>query len=349
MMMPATVPAQVEIVVSDEIACPRCEITLRPIATIGKLEDRVALGVLSEFAVDPHGRIYAALTYLPGALVMYDWEGNLLDTFGRTGRGPGEFSTSSLNFHLLIDRAGDLQVIEAGRRTTVRAGLTAAVRTHPLGQSFDGVAALDNGQLLLTSSTLRRARDPHRFVLLDSVGGVVRRFGAMPTDPDASPIFLAPADSIGFWAPYLWEYRVERYDPAGTLQLVIMREADWFPAPDPDSRVRPFSRPTFGKVYDAGNGRLWTAVRVPAADRARADAALQETQRLDQLDWDAVQDTRLEVIDTRTGRLLASAAFDEALRFLDNGYIVQLRETPEGLIQAIVSAVSLTVRDTGSE
>lgn len=82
--------AQSVIEIPDEVNCPDCEIVLTPITTIGKMADDVALRMDSQFAIDhERERIYVGQTYLPGAIVMYDFDGNLLGTFGRSGEGPG--------------------------------------------------------------------------------------------------------------------------------------------------------------------------------------------------------------------------------------------------------------------
>lgn len=340
LIVPTWLPAQTEIVIADEVACAECEITLTPVATLGKLDEEVSLGRLSVFAVDPErDHIYAGLTHTPGAIVLYDWDGRLVSTFGQIGGGPGEFGASAFNFRLLLDERGYVHVLDSGRRTIIRPGLSGLVRTHPLTTSFDYAAVLSDRRLLLTADALRRAGPDHRYVLLDSLGEEIGRFG--PAPEDMGPVGAVRAADGGFWAPYLWRYQIDRYGPDGALELIVRREADWFPPYGLDDSAPPFTRPTFAQASEDEEGRLWTAVRVPDADRERAQAILAETRRLDRLDFNAVQDTRIEVIDPASGDLLGSALFDEVLLLVDRSFVIQRVETPEGLIQVVVSSLSL--------
>ena len=50
---------------------------------------------------------------------------------------------------------------------------------------------------------------------------------------------------------------------------------------------------------------------------------------------------RLSIIDLENGVLLASAWYDGVFHLLDGGFVVERIETAEGLIQAVVSSLSL--------
>ena len=332
--------AQTETIVSDRIACVECYITLTPITTLGKLEDEVAFSRISNFAIDPSGYIYAGRTYLPGTIAQYDFDGNLVSTFGRPGRGPGEFQGSPLTFVIRTDEGGNVHVVESDRRTVVRAGLGGLIRTHRVPASFSDATVLDGGKLLV-SLMASGSEDEPPLLLMDSLGVVLRRFGVR--QHDRTRLHVAPAPGGGFWVSDLDQYRLEEYGPDGSLQRVVRREPRWFPPRRMfGPRQAAFSTPTLSGVYDDGEGRLWTLTRVPATDRARADAVLESgAVRLDQLNWSDVQDTRIEVIDLESGVLLASAWYDGVLHLLDGGFVVTRQETPEGLIQAVVSSVAL--------
>ena len=58
----------------------------------------------------PDGRLFVADTHYNRVLV-YDQEGNLLDEFGKAGRGPGEFEMPT---DVAIDRDGNIYVSETG-------------------------------------------------------------------------------------------------------------------------------------------------------------------------------------------------------------------------------------------
>ena len=103
----------------------------------------------------------------------------------------------------------------------------------------------------------------------------------------------------------------------------------------------PFSTPTFARLWQDPGNRLWAVIKVPDAEQEKARAAVGQHQRLDHLDWDAVQDTRIEVIDPVSGRLLATRRFEQVLVLLNNGFVAQRRQTPEGLVQVVISTLSL--------
>jgi hypothetical protein len=340
---PTALSAQTEIVINDEVACPECEIKLTPIATLGRLDEEVSLSLLSTFAVDAERRhIYAAQTHTPGTIVLYDWDGRLVSTFGRVGGGPGEFGASPLNFRLLLDERGYVHVLDSGRRTVIGPGLSEFVRTHRVPFAFAYAAVLRDARLLLTASALRTLNAP-RYALLDSLGAEIRRFG--PSPENMGPVNAVRAADGGFWSPYLWRYQIDRYGPDGSLELIVRRDADWFAQYGLDDSPPAFSRPTFARAWEDGEGRLWTAVRVPDVNRERAQSAVTAEMRLDQVDFNAVQDSRIEVIDPASGVLLATRLFDNILHLVDGGFVIELVETPEGLVQAVVSTLSLTTKE----
>lgn len=339
---PAPASAQTEQVVTDEVTCPDCEITLTHVATLGKLEDDVALNMISQFALGPEGPIYAGQTYLPGTIVMYDREGDLVSTFGRVGQGPGEFSTMQIGFHIGLDDAGNLHIVDSGRRTIIRPELSELVRVHSLPIRFDDIAILDDGSLLGSASTLQMQREAEQFVLMDSLGSEVRRFGTMPADPQ-SVVFVARASEGGIWASYQTRHRFESYSSDGSLERILQRDAEWW---DMGEERRTFYSPTLGRVSQDGEGRLWTIIKVPAADRERAEAVLGDGEvRLDQLDRGTVYDTRVELLDPENGTVVATAYFEEALTPLDHGYVAHDVSTPEGLVQSVISSLTLVRPD----
>lgn len=338
---PNVLIAQTEVEITDEVACPRCTVTLTPIVTLGDLNDEVALKHDSRLAVDPvRERIYAVQTYVPGSVVMYDFAGDIIGTFGRAGEGPGEFGTSSIGVNLSLDDHGNVHVTEYGRRTVLEPELSGLLLTHPLRTRFDDILVLPDGELLGAATVLRVVLDTHRFVLKDSLGAELDRFQEMPEEPAAT--MLARSHGEGFWAPHLHEYRIDRCTLDGSIDRTIRRTASWFSPYGLDETGPPFSRPTFGRAFEDEDGRLWTLVRVPAADQETADSILESgSVRLDELDWSSVQDTRIEVLDPQTGELLATFRSERALTLLDGGFVTDRIISPEGLIQFIVYHLSI--------
>lgn len=79
-------------------------VTLQPELTIGELDGapEYTFGRISSLAVDESGRIYAVDRQVP-ALRIYDSDGNHVETWGRSGEGPGEFNSPDAGLTILSD------------------------------------------------------------------------------------------------------------------------------------------------------------------------------------------------------------------------------------------------------
>jgi hypothetical protein len=149
---------------------------------------------------------------------------------------------------------------------------------------------------------------------------------------------LAPSTTVPtqFWAAPRNRYVIERWDRDGTRDLVLERHPSWFePYPDdvqatvgPDARPRP----RLLSLAEDSTGLVWTFILVPDR-RWRAGLARRSDEShgsyYDIADYHRYYDTRIEVIDPRTARLVASERVDDALR-VRGSLISKLAETPAG-------------------
>lgn len=243
-----------------------------------------------------------------------------------------------------VDDEGNVHVVERARRTIVLPELEGLVRAHQIRSVFDDVIVLDDGRLLGANTALRFViEDEHRFVLLDSLGNELTQLAPMPNDPE--PVFLANGRDGHFWAPYVDEYRIEKYDMNGDLRQVIRRSPDWFRPSETDESPPPFSRPTFGQVFENDRGRLWSVIRVPAEDRDTAEAALEGAIRMDELNRDDVQDTVIEILDPDQGVVVSRLHLPEAMIHVQDRFLVHKTHSPEGLVQATFFHLSLSAQE----
>lgn len=320
--------------------CSTCDITLEHVATLGRPEDPVALSRITEYAVGPDGKIVAFRTYAPGVVTMYSDSGRYSRSFGRAGRGPGEFGANPLSVSLHIDSDGRVHIIEGDRHTVVERGLDSLVRTNRVPANFIDALPLDGDRTVVTTRG-GGGGHPSQVQIIDADG----RVSPIVSSPSGDPAvrYLAPSRNGGFWVAHRDRYLVEEYDREGARVRTLARDHDWFePLEAGTPPPAAFSRPTLLDLYEDESGRLWLLIRVPEPDRERRERALGSGQvRLDALDWSAVQDTRIEVLDLETGELLASTSFDQALRLLEGGYVLGRSELPSGLLQAHVSRLSL--------
>jgi hypothetical protein len=76
----------------EDPVCGTCAIDLRPLGTFGAPSDTILLRGLPVVERDSHGRFYATTPFETGEeVILYDSEGEIVRTVGRSGQGPGEF------------------------------------------------------------------------------------------------------------------------------------------------------------------------------------------------------------------------------------------------------------------
>lgn len=318
--------------VPSDVSCATCEIRLEHVATLGAGGDPVALQDYPSVAVDSHGNIYVNPTVVPGQVAMFDRSGRHVRSLGRSGRGPGEFGPRT---RLVIGPTDSIHVLD-GARHTVLAPLIAGVaslRTIPVGANT--AVELPDGTLLVNAIG---SRDEHGYPLLHTLGPsseVRRSFGphilSSLEEPRAQIRILALASSVGIWVAALNTPTIERWNTDGDRDLVIARDADWFP-PSPVTSERFWEqppKPTIGSMME-WQGLLLVTVSVadanwkPTAINSRAGS-------LDMLpEPDRVFDTIIEAIDIVAGKVVSRLRVDQAVMLLTNGYAVTHRKDSDG-------------------
>ena len=91
-VVPACADAERTDEISSEAASADSRIRITRVATLGKSPDTVSLSRMSKAAMDSQGRFYVTPTFSRGQIAMYDRRGRFVRSFGRRGRGPGEFN-----------------------------------------------------------------------------------------------------------------------------------------------------------------------------------------------------------------------------------------------------------------
>jgi hypothetical protein len=108
-------------------------------------------------------------------------------------------------------------------------------------------------------------------------------------------------------------YQVELWDVSGQLRQTVVRETDWFkPWKDMYPQNGP-PNPFLSAVRQDTEGLLWTIVGRLDANAAAARAPQTGCQRRADC-ANQEYDTMIEVLDPRSGALLASRRFPEFLR-----------------------------------
>lgn len=298
-------------------SCTGCRIVIRRIATLGLGGDSVSLSRQTRVVMDSHGRFYAAPTYLPGTIALYDSRGRLIKVAGRRGEGPGEFVG---DFSQLIVGPGDsLYVIEGVTHSVLAPGLGAVVRRRPLAIQSYFTLLFPSGDLLAQRGLVGSSGASQPLHVLAVDGGIRRSFGASNTERVPSDVWetsrtigLSHAGDV--WVGRRNRYELELWSSTGSLKQRLRRDADWFPSwsgfiRGEGTRVRP--RPVLGLAAEDPQGLLWTVVSV-AAHKWSPDLRGGELSPLD-VDKNANRDSMIEVITPQTRRVIARARIEAAI------------------------------------
>ncbi|MEP6833917.1 MAG: hypothetical protein ABJB74_11005 [Gemmatimonas sp.] len=247
----------------------------------------------------------------PTTIVLYDANGKFRRTLGRSGSGPGEYRTA---YPIKFAARDSLYVFDLSvRRLTVLAPDGKYVRTVQMPMRVSAAVLLPNGSTAMFSIMGNTKLPGAPLHIVDANGGVMASFGA--DNPDQRPIddatyrFVIARSARGIWAARINDYRISEYDMRGHLLRTLSVPTSWFPKWEADpKRVTPV--PGLFAMQEDGAGLLWVMTRVP--DK-RFRVVPSGTPLLQQPTGDEQFDTVIEVIDTRTNRVLASRTLDETL------------------------------------
>jgi hypothetical protein len=327
----ATNDAAVGSLVITSSAIPECRVVVSGSTTVIK-------GSTMPGSAEPHyylardgrGRLFSFAE--AGVVGVWDSTGVFIQTLGRPGDGPGELVgyVSAIpgpdgRIHLRDNRPSwsvfgtDLRFV---RR--VSAPFTTA----------DAMAFLDNGDLAV-SPPPDRLMD-YRFAIVDSLGAIRKKFGQLrPLNPaGARPeeyeSLIASAGGERFWAASPYRYEFEEWSTDGTLIRTIRREADWFPdRVSVDEIDDEAPKPFLVRIRMSKSGLLWAVTKVADRNWSRPPVRGEDTSP-----WDRV-DFMVEVIDTRSGVLVASFRADQPIEalagFLDDEHAYRITESEYGV------------------
>lgn len=303
-------------------ACPSCEIRIENVVTLRSEpgEAQPDSWLLPTVVQDSRGSYYVAPMMDRASVGVYRPDGVLAHTIGGTG-----------SFTLLLEikvRGDTLIAVDRVRRSLELIPLGhGESRVVPLGYSPEGVLPLDNGSFV----TQAHIPSPRLFGMPLHVHGPsgehLRTFGRStepvrsdaPYDVRRSIAYDGDASILASWVN---RYRIERWSIQGRLVQVIEHQRPWFPhwssyPPNIDAR-RP---PTWLESVrvDSTQGVIWCILHVagegwsPDPRRMPDEHAPAPTLAA----RNDVLDTIIEVLDMRTGQLLAS----RRVNVLISGYL----------------------------
>jgi hypothetical protein len=293
-----------------------------------------------------------------GPLLVFDEHGELIDTIGRFGDGPGEYR----RVNLVRVTAGDsIRVfdIQTGRLSTYSSSGRFA-RSTQVPRSWSA-SFLSTGHVLLNTVSLDPAFAGFVLFEFDTAGNLVKPWPELHPmsiirKPWTTLRYLVTDSSGSTWIQHLgYAPIIERRRPDGALASVLYRSAPWYEsytidAPIPATNARP-PRPIGFGLGNCGRHvvcALWKVAdshwRRGLGPETRGEGGLPIFPVVSE---DDVYDTVLDAIDTQTGLVLASQRFDKVFDGITaEGVLVRNSEDATGepavdLFQVEVSSPTL--------
>lgn len=268
--------------------------------------------------VDSNGRFYS--TNAPGwraVITLWDSRGRYLSSFGGEGGGPGEFSARGA-LSLFVGGRDNLHVRHGFRGWSVfspRQEFVGNLSGHDMGGGDWTTVILDDGSVLDGG-----ARDGRPFRITGSTGSRTRTFGPAGHGSTGRGVRrISHAGGDAFWAGPAEEggnsYVLEEWGIDGTLRRTLRRDVSWY-----RWRGHGETSTRVGMVHIAQGGLLYTVVFRPTdeyveeyektrrGEKHGARANPREVRELEER-MDALMEVVVEVIDTRSGELLASDVY----------------------------------------
>jgi hypothetical protein len=335
----SVVHAQAPVVVPDAPSCAGCSIGVSRKPLDAKPSGLTSAPTLVQS--DGRGRIWVFSSKLPP--LVFDSTGKFLRPIGPTGSGPGEFLPGGTLARLAGDSIA-LFDVRNGRAFVVSSDLRLG-RQMPLTMSFGRALGIGGRRLLITGFVRKpdAAGLPLHFVDLDTGGQkVIQSFGpksATATSDLNAQLGLSwlttTSGSGGFWTEELLAYRVRRWSRDGQLEIDLERRPEWFVPQAVLSAGDATHPPSPFPVGLSEQGELvWTFTNVADANWRKAwppEAATQREVLGSRIDYTQLFDTMVEVIDTKTRRVVARTRLPEyAISVLPGARLAVYREDADG-------------------
>jgi hypothetical protein len=327
---PLGASAQARINIPSRPSCRTCRIELVKLFTLGGATDTLAFDKhrLVSAVADSRGIVYVAPTAAQ-AILAFSSRGKLLGSFGRKGKGPGEFfwlqnvEIGPRDSVFALDHAS-ISVFSPDRKFVRRTGsLPSTVSEHVILPRSDFFAltspSRDNDSLIAYFSPkgeLKRRYPPAWLRVSEVATEYMLLFRALSYGGD-NTLWVARHD----------RYEIERRDTAGNVVQLLTRIADWWPKPSIEHAYFPRERrpePELTSVHQDAQGLLWVTIVTGKAAWKQLDKPKPNRHRPmpPHGEWISFFETVVEVLDPQRGTLLATRRFPFFLNSIRAGKIV---------------------------
>jgi hypothetical protein len=310
-----------EVIYSDP-ACEGCQISASPVWTLGRdtHPDGLLFGTPLQLSRLQNGEILL-LSEDGGAPQVFGPDGKFLRRLGGRGQGPMEFIRPALAKSIPGD---SVLILDPGLGRATVVSVDGDARTVGGLPTIYALEVLQWPKVVSFGDIRTPDRISQPFHIMDFGGHQVvtsRTFGAEEEEflpwERLDGWALSRASDTAFWAIGGTGYTIELWAVAGSREYVVRRALDEYGGPSRYGIGNPRSPPP-SRVIDSqidDDGRLWVFLLVPRFDWARAwdgvridehgGVALSEAPDL----LTDLYQTRIDLIDTGTRRLLATRTF----------------------------------------
>ncbi len=321
--------AQEPDLVSGEVICAECVITLDTVVTIGGF-DGPGHGVVSVFsgvAVDRRGRI---LVWAVGEaeVAVFDSTGTYIQTIGGRGEGPGEYQSIS---HVDVGRRY-IHVFENHKGRTMLDHDFEVIRTDRFPGNIVSVDIVSDDVAAFVAEIPTRASIGHTFHILRPSGeissygydGLVYSLALTPR----TPMLAMAGNDHTVWAVPEEVNRIVRWDlvPEPQVGRVFDRSVAEF-----DEGGDAFMPATLGSAMLDDRG-LWIIWHTADPDWTGPPPSPESLSPYS-FDVDQLRDAWLDLVDPDTGLTIARYRQDAAVKGFAAGsrYVVDYQETDAGV------------------
>lgn len=268
--------------------------------------------------VDSRGRFISANARgWEGVISVWDTRGRYLASFGGEGDETGGFSRRGV-LNLMIDGQDNVHIRDGSPSWWVFSPEHRFVRRAPaqaMGGLFGRTVVLDNGWAVASDGVL--SEPSYHFRMVDSTGALSGAFGPVGNGASGRAMRLITyAGGSTFWAGPgerdAEAYVLEEWGIDRKLRRTLRRRVPWW-----QWRGETLTSPTVRRLHITRDGLLYILVRRPTKEYVRQYANRESREEIlgegPATDSNAdLVDFVLEVVDTKSGQLLASEVYPQS-------------------------------------